>query len=637
MQRKATVFILAAVMAAVLGALCFLPSSTTVHALSPRDANVRYQSVDKQIVVSEQKVCSIVETITVEFRYPNINVGLSRNVSRWNRITRIVDGKQVVKKTLSRLTLESVTMDGQEEYHFVEKTTDYYYLNTGADGDYKHGLHVYEFRYAYDLGHDFIGDFDDFTFDIMDYGFRGEVEAFSATVTLPETFDVEKLSFRTNDMAPVREDFTWTVDGNTLTCRSGKLEAEHGLTMQLLLPEGYFDTHYTPTPLYIVAWCSIGVCALGLLLLWLLFCRPRGGIDTAEYYPPEGYSPIDVARVYRGRIRPKDFAALILYWASIGLIDIRRKQEKDFILTRKQAFPTIAETDPTRAEEKKKEKQYFTALFSEQHSRSKAGEFHTDRTKRRKMSERLKACVRALYRVEPPNKGKFIALRIAAHALATLPLLLYVLWGGGIDGNYVGLFIIIFPVIAVNIFLYVPMPLWFKILWCGMFGGAPLSMIVVFYNNVYDVCWLWIVAIAVFCIGNVVARFLRPFDKRKARVLGQIRGFKRFLVTAELDKLEMLVEQSPAYFLDILPFCYVFGITEKMEKKFAALRAPLPKPDCIGSSSYHTFCRGFSHAMHTSTASAYSAGRSGSGGHGGGGGGGGSSGGGGGGGGCGGR
>ena len=59
-------------------------------------------------------------------------------------------------------------------------------------------------------------------------------------------------------------------------------------------------------------------------------------------------------------------------------------------------------------------------------------------------------------------------------------------------------------------------------------------------------------------------------------MLGRIRGFRRFLETAEKDRLEMLVEESPDYFYKILPYTYVLGISAKWIRKFddIAVRPP---------------------------------------------------------------
>ena len=51
-------------------------------------------------------------------------------------------------------------------------------------------------------------------------------------------------------------------------------------------------------------------------------------------------------------------------------------------------------------------------------------------------------------------------------------------------------------------------------------------------------------------------------------LLNKIKGFKKFLIAVEKDKLEALVDENPYYFYDILPYAYVLGITNKYIKKF---------------------------------------------------------------------
>ena len=48
-----------------------------------------------------------------------------------------------------------------------------------------------------------------------------------------------------------------------------------------------------------------------------------------------------------------------------------------------------------------------------------------------------------------------------------------------------------------------------------------------------------------------------------AKTLAHIQGFRSFLVTAEKENLEALVEQDPEYFYNILPYTYALGVSDK--------------------------------------------------------------------------
>ena len=49
-------------------------------------------------------------------------------------------------------------------------------------------------------------------------------------------------------------------------------------------------------------------------------------------------------------------------------------------------------------------------------------------------------------------------------------------------------------------------------------------------------------------------------------------GFRNFIETAEVDKINELVEENPSYFYDILPYAYVFKLTDKWVKKFENIK-----------------------------------------------------------------
>ena len=51
-------------------------------------------------------------------------------------------------------------------------------------------------------------------------------------------------------------------------------------------------------------------------------------------------------------------------------------------------------------------------------------------------------------------------------------------------------------------------------------------------------------------------------------IMGRVSGFREFIKTAELDKLNELVEDDPEYFYHIIPYAYVFGLTNRWIKNF---------------------------------------------------------------------
>lgn len=105
----------------------------------------------------------------------------------------------------------------------------------------------------------------------------------------------------------------------------------------------------------------------------------------------------------------------------------------------------------------------------------------------------------------------------------------------------------------------------------------------------------------------VLIMFAEIMSKRTEygnKILGKIKGFKRFLQTAEKPQLEELVKKNPEYFYNILPYTYVLGVSEVWMKQFEEI--DLKAPDWY--SGYATFSmHDFNTFMNNTMSSAESA------------------------------
>ena len=102
----------------------------------------------------------------------------------------------------------------------------------------------------------------------------------------------------------------------------------------------------------------------------------------------------------------------------------------------------------------------------------------------------------------------------------------------------------------------IKMPKLFAIIWGGMFGGMPWAFMVLpalTQNVMYIITYIiGIISIAVLILFAKIMPKRTPFGNE---MLGKLRGFERFLVTAEKPQLEALVNENPEYFYNILPCC----------------------------------------------------------------------------------
>ena len=99
-------------------------------------------------------------------------------------------------------------------------------------------------------------------------------------------------------------------------------------------------------------------------------------------------------------------------------------------------------------------------------------------------------------------------------------------------------------------------------------------------NNILDIR---VFLIGLVCIG-IILLFVKIMPKRTAygnEMLGKIRGFKRFLETAEKQQLEDLVSKNPEYFYNILPYTYALGVSKVWVKQFETIA--MKEPDWYDS------------------------------------------------------
>jgi len=81
--------------------------------------------------------------------------------------------------------------------------------------------------------------------------------------------------------------------------------------------------------------------------------------------------------------------------------------------------------------------------------------------------------------------------------------------------------------------------------------------------------------------------------------MGQLAGLRDFIETAELDRLKMLAEENPQWFYHVLPYTYVFGLSDVFAARLETLA--IPQPDWYDGAesfvNYYWFTETMCHTM----------------------------------------
>ena len=585
------------------------------------DDNYRFDRVSVDITVNKDKTFNICETLDVNFIQSNVNTGIIRDIQRVSKTTRIIDGKHKNGGSyLGGLSGVSVTLDGApaKVTQSFYNNGDFYSIKMQQPSGYiQAGVHTFVLNYVYDMHDDKISGVDDFTLDVLGYAMAFTSE-FNAKITFPEGTDLSEVSIRTNEKRQ------WTpngdfgeyarTEGNSVLIKAHPQSANVGYTVQVLLPDGYFTVHKTFYWYYVI-FAVIAFAAVAAVVIITATSIKRKPLRTVEFYPPEGMSVMRFASIWRMGAKTKDAAALILKWVGMGAIKLTHDGRRNVILSAQLLCDEISAKLPPSLRLAKQpygesyfdseaEENYFNLMFS-----GIGGYNFTFSTKFFKHSMNAGA-KRAFYRASealqtegddkptPAVKSNTVK-RVSAMFICLVPTVAVVVYFSILNASFLPCVFLLFMVVGnVPVLgksqMYAPILYIFPVAFYGMTYGA---FFFIFGLSAYDYAYLLYIAPVIWALGVFVVRFIIR-DERTSEVMSdyaKILGFRDFLLKAELPKIQVLFDDDPFYFSEILPFCLIMGISDKVEKRFAALEITLPEYLTEGV-SLHIVCACLSYA-----------------------------------------
>ena len=348
----------------------------------------------------------------------------------------------------------------------------------------------------------------------------------------------------------------------------------------------------------------IGLCALFVLIadrIWSKYGKDAGIVETVEFYPPESYNSAEIGFLYKGYADKKDVISLLVYLASKGYLKIDN-MEKDGLLSKSKSFKITKLKDYDGHNEY--EKVFFDGLFG----CAKGTLIKTSdlMKKNKKLSwKEAKEIIEAnddgkvsvtpydlydsFYRIinsiqsklnsrenkrkifESFTKGKIKWLILMIITILTLITLKPILeYSSALDL----IFAIISPIVGFGILLVSFMRVFEIPKLVGLINGLSFGVIPLIFI-VFPALSQNLMYIVTYIIGAVSIIVLLLFAMAMPRrtnfgkeILGKIRGFKRFLETAEKPQLDALLNKDPKYFYNVLPYIYVLGISDEWINQF---------------------------------------------------------------------
>lgn len=574
------------------------------------------QSYNVDVNVSEDNIYSIKETISAYFTEEKH--GISRSIPLSNTVKR-TDG------TISTNRAKITNIKVNEEYT-INRNSENITIKIGNKNKTITGKHTYEISYDYNIGNDKLTGSDEFYYNIIGTKWDTYINSFSFNIRMPKEFDTTKIGFsigRYGTSGVINDNnLKYSVDGNVISGEyNKKLSPYEGFTIRISLPEGYFLEQKIKLTYYDILVIILPICfAIMSFIIWNKNGKDEKPTEVVEFTPPDNFNSLDIAFLYKGRADGKDVVSLLIYLANKGYIKIQEYEENGIFKIKSYKIYKLKEYDGNN----KLEAMFLNGLFRHAKKYDNINNNTYIYVTKSDLEDRFYTTIRDITSEEncKENRQKIYEKGMAKRTLPLLILVILNIFVMAISLIKCGVVMQdIKPFLCLNIFATL-------IYYLLLVNTIELSLnssggiiTIVFLKYLLPIFFIFATSIYVFQFLDglgmiectiqfisiaIIFVFMSLMEKRNeygTKILGRIKGFRNFLQTAEKEKLEMLVNENPQYFYNILPYAYVLGVSSEWMKKFETIiTAP---PDWYDSYdnrafNYYVFTRSFDNLMSSS-------------------------------------
>lgn len=466
----------------------------------------------------------------------------------------------------------------------VQKYPTYIRLKIGDADTTITGNQTYHISYTLNLGKDQAKGFDTVYLNLIGAYWDAPIWEADFTVHMFTDFSLSDVSMvQGSEGAASSTHLIWQADGDTITGRTTQLLSPYeGVTLKVDLPEGAFtgdNNAYDPFrwTVMILAALTVG----GALTLWLLYGRDPQMAPVVEFKAPDGFSPAEVGYIIDEKVDNEDLSAMFIYWASHGHMRIEELPHRKFRLIKlsdldeghpaheKTAFNGLwTRGSDGIVEAKDLKNSYYTVANT---FRSKTASVFTRRKKKR------------LY-----DKKSDIASGIIAFMSALCFWTLCMLWAWMSSEEFLaGAMLACF--MTMPYYLFAMGWKWIQRRWrrnsttvkvLTMVAMIFITLFLLLLVNVMSEESLTPFERNTLLLASLAAILLRPFIRKRTpwghALTERVLGFRQFMMDAERDRIEQLMDENPQYFYDVLPYAIALGVTNKWAHKFEGLLTQPP-------------------------------------------------------------
>ena len=479
------------------------------------DETLKATNVRVEITINDNNTYDITETIDIEFATPHH--GINRSIPLQNTIIRQDGSTGYNDAVISNVECNEPY---ETSYYGI-----YYNLRIGDADVLVEGNKRYIIKYSYDIGNDEMKNGDEFYFNIIGDSWTYDIENLQVVLHFPKDFDIEKLGashgpYGTADYSGIRQK---REDNTVFLEYSEVLHPGECFTVRCEFEEGYFKKSYSIKDILTSILCPLAALLLALFNRknYLKHGKADVVVQTVEFYPPENMTPPTMFHTAYDYTNKESVTGLLLLLAQKGYLKIEENEDGSYQL---ELFDKPAD------ELSKEEQLYWEGLLKCAEEQEDGKLIATSEVLKKKFYGTVDKVMTHVNtkseRVYEKGRMLFIALNVIS---------------------------------ALLLIMIVP----------------PALFLANAYRSFRWYHWTALVITVALALYQFILAFkYKKRTEKNNRLYGMILGFKEFLVYAEKDRLEMLAEENPMYFYDVLPYAYALGVSGVWISKFKDMALP---------------------------------------------------------------
>lgn len=460
------------------------------------------------------------------------------------------------------------------DYKVKQEVTNFITVDMGDTSRKTGQTHYYRVKYEYAITKP--ADKNAIYLNAVGFGSEASMENVTVVLKLPDGLLGAK--YFADDRDTESEGTVVEPVDKTITQHFDYLPAKQGVTFQLDFKDGVLSTKTDLTPYWVIIVACV-ILALLFAAKFLLFNKD-GLTPVVNHSAPDDMDPLVMGKLIDNKADKSDVTSLIYYWANRGYIKINMPEEKkaesgdiELIQIRK----CLPEGSPSY------QVRMYERLF-------KSGEL----VKISDLANVFYSTVESVTKEVNSKNSKLYSGKSMAFAV------LFALIGGLV----MALTPMILALTTISAKLFLVLPLFMlvpalvifaltltvryfrlkfkksKLILCYVGVALLAAVFSVIYVLLLPSYYVEVAPKILLCVVGFTTVMLSAFIVSRTdeyvEKLNQIVGFRDFIMLTEKDKLEMMLEENPELYYQVLPYAIVLGVSDIWENKFAALTIAPP-------------------------------------------------------------